>query len=135
MKESLTCTGCGAAWKRDKSRGRKPHFCPKCVKLQLQETTVKQVTPRKIKVKPIVKEPQVPVSSVTKSDLTLSQVMMSLNPKGHESAQLAESTKNGSIWQCPVCKSITEVFVPINHIPTHRCTPNTVSAKLMERIK
>lgn len=135
MKESLTCTACRATWKRNKSRGRKPHFCPKCVKLQLQEITVKQVTPRKIKVKPMVKEPQIPVQTNSKSDLTLSQVVMCLNPKRHDSAQLAESTKNGSIWQCPVCKSVTEVFVPINYIPTHRCTPNTVSAKLMERVK
>mgnify|MGYP000011427819 FL=1 len=142
MKESLTCTGCGATWKRDKSRGRKPHFCPKCVKLQLQETAVKEVKPRKIKVKPVVlqnspqiKEPQIPVQSNIKSDLTLSRVISSLNPNRHDSAQLAESTRNGSVWQCPSCKSITEVFVAINDIPTHRCTPNTVTAKLMERIK
>lgn len=135
MKESLTCTACSATWKRDKSRGRKPHFCPKCVKLQLQQAAIKEVSTRKIKAKPIAKQPQTPVQSNPKSDLTLSQVISCLNPKRHDSAQLAESTKNGSVWQCPVCKSITEVFVPINHVPTHRCTPNTVSAKLMERIK
>jgi hypothetical protein len=135
MKESLTCTLCSATWKRDKSRGRKPHFCPKCVKLQLQQAAIKEVSTRKIKAKPIAKQPQTSVQSNPKSDLTLSQVVASLNPKRHDSAQLAESTKNGSVWQCPVCKSITEVFVPINHVPTHRCTPNTVSAKLMERIK
>jgi hypothetical protein len=142
MKESLTCTGCGATWKRDKSRGRKPHFCPKCVKLQLQETTAKEVNPRKIKVNPVAKqqslqieEHKMPVQSKTKSDLTASQVISSLNPKRHDSAQLAESTRNGSVWQCPSCKSVTEVFLAINDIPTHRCTPNMVSAKLMERIK
>jgi Zn finger protein HypA/HybF involved in hydrogenase expression len=142
MKESLTCTGCGATWKRDKSRGRKPHFCPKCVKLQLQETTAKEVNPRKIKVNPVAKqqslqieEHKMPVPPKTKSDLTASQVISSLNPKRHDSAQLAESTRNGSVWQCPSCKSVTEVFLAINDIPTHRCTPNMVSAKLMERIK
>lgn len=135
MKESLTCTACSATWKRDKSRGRKPHFCPKCVKLQLKQAAVKEVSTRKIKAKPIAERPQKPVQPNPKSDLTLSQVISCLNPKRHDSAQLAESTKNGSVWQCPVCKSITEVFVPINHIPTHRCTPNTVSVKLMERIK
>ena len=135
MKESLTCTACSATWKRNKSRGRKPHFCPKCVKLQLQQASIKKVSTRKIKAKPVSKQPQTLVQSDPKLDLTLSQVVACLNPKRHGFAQLAESTKNGSVWQCPVCKSITEVFVPVNHVPTHRCTPNTVSAKLMERIK
>jgi DNA-directed RNA polymerase subunit M/transcription elongation factor TFIIS len=142
MKESLTCTGCGATWKRDKSRGRKPHFCPKCVKLQLQETAAKEVKPRKIKVEPVVQkkspqteELQISVQSKIKSDLTVSQVINSLNPKRHDSAQLAESTKSGSTWQCPSCKSVTELFVSVNDIPTHRCTPSTVTVKLMERIK
>ena len=142
MKESLTCTGCGATWKRDKSRGRKPHFCPKCVKLQLQETTAKEVKSRKINVKPVISKQsdqsnlqELSVETKIKSDLTLNQIISCLNPKRHDSAQLAESTKNGSTWQCPSCKSITELFVSVNDIPTHRCTPNTVTVKFMERIK
>lgn len=137
MNESLTCTSCSKVWKRERTRGRKPLLCPKCVKDQSIDVPVKS-TSRKVVAKPISKPTSTPVQEVqtkTKSDLTLSQVISSLNPKRSDSAALAESTKNGSVWQCPSCKSITELFISVNDIPTHRCTPDMVSIKFMERIK
>lgn len=137
MNESLTCTSCSKVWKRERTRGRKPLLCPKCVKEQSPDVPVKP-TSRKVVAKPISKPTSTPVQEVqtkTKSDLTLSQVISSLNPKRSDSAALAESTKNGSVWQCPSCKSITELFISVNDIPTHRCTPDMVSIKFMERIK
>ena len=137
MNESLTCTSCSKVWKRQRTRGRKPLLCPKCTKEQTVNIPVKK-TSRKIIAKPIsesLSTPEKEVQTKTKSDLTLSKVINTLIPKRPDAAQIAESTKNGSVWQCPACKSTIEMCLPLNDIPTHRCTPDTVSLKFMERIK
>lgn len=32
--ETLTCSKCNAQWNREQSRGRKPRFCPNCVRIE-----------------------------------------------------------------------------------------------------
>jgi predicted RNA-binding Zn-ribbon protein involved in translation (DUF1610 family) len=149
MKESLTCTSCGSTWKRDKTRGRKPHLCPKCVKAEVIATvkpankeTKKLTVKRGRKAKPIVEteiKPEVKINTEIKnkttSDLTVSKIMQSFHPKSSNHEELRESTKNGSTWKCTNCGNILKLEISITDIPTHRCTPNMVSVKPYERIK
>lgn len=153
MKESLTCNSCGCTWKRDKTRGRKPHFCPKCVKAQALEelkpvekkskpAPEKVIVKRGRKAKPIAQsnsESEVEVNKEVKvkptSELTISKVISSFHPKPANYKELQESTKNGSTWKCTNCGNILKLEISITDIPVHRCTPNMVSVKPYERIK
>lgn len=136
MNESLTCTSCSKVWKRERTRGRKPLLCPKCLKEQAKEllaNTKAKTKTRSIKAKPVVETSK--EEQTSQSNLTVNKVINSLSYAGNKSIELAESTKKGSTWKCPSCSQVIELFVPINAVPTHRCTPNMVSLKLMERIK
>ena len=136
MNESLTCTSCSKVWKRQRTRGRKPLLCPECTKEQNKEIVPTTKTKKAVKsptIKPLKAKPINPVQ--THTDLTINKVINSLPYANVKSAQLAESTKNGSLWKCPGCGNTIELFVSINAVPTHRCTPDMVSVKLMERIK
>ena len=136
MNESLTCTSCSKIWKRERTRGRKPLLCPKCVKEQAKDIAAPQKAQksnRSIKAKPIAPAPK--AEPAPQTELTINKVISSLSYAGNKSVELAESTKKGSAWKCPSCNHTIELFVAINAIPTHRCTPNMVSVKLMERIK
>lgn len=153
MKESLTCSSCGCTWKRDKTRGRKPHFCPKCVKAQALDeiksvnkkqkiTSEKVIAKRGRKAKPVLEsnfqqkvEDNKEVKIKQTSELTISKVINSFHPKPANYKELQESTKNGSTWKCTNCGNILKLEISITDIPVHRCTPNMVSVKPYERIK
>lgn len=138
MKESLVCTSCGRTWKRERTRGRKPVFCPTCSvpSPTIPKTRSPKSTPRTAV--PVSTQNSPVSSSVENSSdkkLTVSKVLQSLYPRPKDAEELREATKNGSSWKCPSCGHIIVLYVSISDIPTHRCTPDTVSVKLCERIK
>jgi hypothetical protein len=154
MKETLTCTQCNSNWKREVSRGRKPVLCPKCLKQSLKSHSTpvkkasKQVARPALKTAPSRKVSKPPVSpSRTPSqnplpkpvedpstDFDIRQVYSILSPKPKNYQELLSSTKNGSTWQCPLCKHIISVAISILQPPSHRCTPTTVTEKEFVRI-
>lgn len=123
MEEELICTSCSSTWKRAKVRGRKPLLCPTCISGQIQHNNVDQ---------PVVVSNS--KDSIIPLDLSVSKIHTQLHPKPSNYQELKESTKNGSVWKCPGCGSILEMFLALTAIPTHRCTPNTITLKIMERI-
>lgn len=139
MKESLVCTQCGQTWKRERSRGRKPLLCPSCSPKESVIVKPKgKVKPRKaqpIEVEQIVSTPKGKTSEDTKSKVSIHNVFSSLYPKPKDAEDLINSTKNGSQWRCPSCGHILTLHVSISDVPTHRCTPDSVSIKICERIK
>lgn len=150
MKETLTCSNCERNWKRDKSRGRKPNFCPKCVKVLAREEenskkaklAMKTAPFRKVSKPPTKVSPPPAKAPVKPSEdspkhlegLDIRQVFSILSPKPRNYRELSESTKNGSTWQCPVCKTVVKINVAIVQPPAHRCTPTTVTEKEFVRI-
>lgn len=56
-KENLTCEMCDSSWSRKKSRGRKPRFCPQCIKdnVVLSESIVVMSDTQKAKAKTATK--------------------------------------------------------------------------------
>jgi hypothetical protein len=150
MKETLTCSNCKKNWKRDKSRGRKPTLCPKCIKILSREEEISKKSKLAMKTAPFRKvskpptrvSPQPPKAPVKPSEdspkqpegLDIRQVFSILSPKPRNYRELSESTKNGSIWQCPVCKIVVEINIAIVQPPAHRCTPTTVTEKEFVRI-
>lgn len=126
MEEELTCTSCSSTWKRTKLRGRKPLLCPKCS--SLESTSIKISEPQVQQ-----SEPKVLNSEI--SDLSVSKVHRQLHPRSSDYLDLRESTKKGSKWQCPGCNATLVMYLPLSAVPTHRCTPNTVSVKTMQRIE
>lgn len=125
MEEKLTCTVCTKDWFRPKTRGRKPILCPTCLKAGV--TFV-----------PVVQQPVQPQQNQTTSssneDITPGLVHKYLYPKPSNYKDLVESTKKGSKWKCPSCGYILKLDIAVTAVPTHRCTPDTVSVKLFERI-
>ena len=132
MKESLVCSSCNKTWKREKVRGRKPILCPNCIPQQITEP--RKATPVK-KTNSIKTKQETDKQSIAKSTVSLSKVFNAIYPKNKDSQTLSESTKDGSVWRCPSCGHIITLFVSVSDIPTHRCTPDTVTVKLCERIK
>ena len=124
MEEELTCTSCSSTWKRVRTRGRKPLLCPSCLSGQAQTIISTQT--------PIIKSSQ---KDSVFSDLSVSSVHSQMHPKPSNHQELKESTKNGSIWKCPGCGSTLKMFVSLSAVPTHRCTPDTVTLKIMERVE
>lgn len=137
MKESLVCTACERTWKRERTRGRKPILCPTCSVPSEIKTPLKTSKASPRVAVPVSQIPQVVTSVEPENNkkLTLSKVIQSIHPKSKDAEELAESTKNGSTWKCPTCGYIITLYVSVSDIPTHRCTPDTVSVKFCERIK
>jgi hypothetical protein len=150
MKETLTCTGCHKNWKRERSRGRKPILCPKCLKQAASLAISDKKEKEKVKLKAAMKtapsrkvskpptSPVVPVVPQPKpekeKDIDIRQVYSMLSPKPRNYQELADSTKNGSTWQCPICKHVVTVNLSLLQPPAHKCTPTTVSEKEFVRI-
>jgi len=137
MKETLTCTQCEKRWRREKTRGRKPHLCPKCTKTltktQPKKKTVVQIvevkktkTFRKITKKQI----QATTSNDDPNELTVGQIYQYFHPTNEK---LKEETKGGSTWKCR-CGYKIEIKFPLTATPTHKCTENSKPIQ-MERIK
>lgn len=122
MDEQLICTLCNKTWSRPKTRGRKPNFCPQCV---VSSSSQEQL--------PKSDKDSCSNDSGSSKDKTLS-VYQYLYPKPSNYKDLIESTKSGSVWKCPSCGDILKLLVPITDVPTHRCTPNTVTVKPYQRI-
>jgi len=123
MEEELICKSCSSTWKRTRLRGRKPLLCPACSSLQSHQLIANQ------SVKSFISQ-----SSVTSSDLSVSKIHAQLHPKPANYQELQQSTKNGSTWKCPGCGYVLKMFISLIAPPTHRCTPDTVTLKVMQRI-
>lgn len=125
MEEILTCESCRKQWSRERSRGRKPRFCPSCLSSEAHLSSLTSSQTSNIELKP---------ESLTSDKFDISKVYSALLPKNPNAESLIESTKNGSKWKCPSCGNRLIIHVPISDIPTHRCTPTTVTIKQYERI-
>lgn len=133
MQESLLCSVCEKTWKRNKTRGRKPLVCPKCLKSSIQVSQVKPKQPNQ-KSEPKISEPTTTVDNKKIFDITYRQIYKSLYPKDPSFQELRESTKNGSIWKCQACSNVIHLDVAVTAIPTHKCNPNSNKINLYERI-
>lgn len=144
MKETLTCSSCRSSWKREKTRGRKPVLCPKCVKADgLVQKPIQNNKPVKTKPKQVKLQNKI-VKTEPKLDVTLSDVnsenthfdikavYKAFYPKVQD--KQLENQKSGSQWKCPSCGYVLKVYIPISDIPVHKCTPDMVSTKELKRI-
>lgn len=142
MKETLTCTQCEKRWRRERSRGRKPHLCPKCVKanakLQPKPKAVVEVS-EVSKVKKTRKVSSRKVTAVMSAsgtensnhdNLTTGKVYRFFHPSDEK---LKEETKGGSKWKCKKCGYILDVKISLTAVPTHKCSEGSKSYP-MERI-
>jgi len=130
MKETLTCTQCEKRWRRERSRGRKPHLCPKCTKaaaniqpkkkavVEVAEVSKKKkfrkVEPKRIEVKASNQKDDSP------QELSVGKVLSYYHPTDEK---LREQTKGGSQWKCR-CGYIFETKFSLTAVPTHKCTEN-----------
>lgn len=154
MKETLTCSQCSKNWKREVSRGRKPTVCPKCIKQAEKEskpatksepkpkqikTTSEQVstssTKKRIVEPSLQKEPDLTIQQDSSFNLSYSKVYSSFYPRHPDAESLLQSTKNGSVWQCPNCKIFVRPSLAISQPPTHKCTPNSMTVREFIRIE
>lgn len=129
MLETLTCTSCNSQWTRERARGRKPVLCPSCV----SQSELKPNQPISDSQSVITQKTE--HSSINSSRLALGTIFRGLFPKYQNAQELAEATKNGSVWKCPSCSHILTMNVAVTAPVTHRCTPDTVTTKICERIK
>ena len=136
MQESLVCSVCEKTWKRNKTRGRKPTVCPKCLKSVIQDSQPKPKQPNQkseAKKSDPVKPTEVTVKK-NSSEVTAQKVYQSLYPKDPSFEELRESTKNGSVWKCTACGHIMQLTLAITAVPTHKCSPTSSKINLYERI-
>lgn len=128
MQESLICSVCNKTWKRNKTRGRKPTTCPKCLRASapLSELNKDLIQNKNSSSQLVHTKPS--------SDVTPNQVYQFLYPKDPSHKELLEATKNGSVWKCKGCGHTFKLEVPISAIPTHKCSPNSSKINLYERI-
>jgi|LakMenE01Jun11ns_1017448.scaffolds.fasta_scaffold9909654_5 hypothetical protein len=117
MKETLLCTRCDKKWKRDKVRGRKPHYCLPCaqeVALTLENTkpafSLKKIIVNK-------EQPKILVSTA--------------KPKTAADKTWIEAPSH---WQCSTCLVYIGVEIKINEPPMHRCAKRAMRAYALERI-
>jgi len=135
QKETLKCNTCGKNWKRLPSRGRKPHYCPKCVKAAAKATQhqpkavvqVQQIKARKVTAQP-VKQIQASAqhASHDKNDISVGEVYQYYHPTDDK---LKEETKGGSKWKCR-CGYTIELKFSVSAKPTHKCTDNGKSVQM-----
>jgi predicted RNA-binding Zn-ribbon protein involved in translation (DUF1610 family) len=130
MEETLKCTSCSKKWTRPKTRGRKPTFCPTCIANATEppKEVIQNIT------KPLeTKENTTENNSCIREDKKIiSSVYKYFFPEV-EDEQL-KNQKSGSKWQCPSCGYVLTVFVKINDIPYHKCTPSSTSKRELKRI-
>jgi len=140
MKEKLTCATCNKNWHREKTRGRKPHQCPKCVKAEQKQQTAKKTVVDIIQVKKnqrkVIATPIAQASSQNaennqnNKELSVGQIFNYYHPSDQK---LKEETKGGSTWKCKRCGYTLTVKLSLTAVPTHKCTENSRSYP-MERI-
>lgn len=135
QQEKLTCSQCSKKWTRVKSRGRKPLFCPSCI---AKNTTPPPVQPKAaVKSSPPKeeeKEEKLSTDSLnTKSKLAV--VYKALYPApSKDSDQLKDQGPNGSVWKCSHCGYTLTIGVILSDIPTHKCDPNSIRVRSLQRI-
>ena len=143
MKETLTCSVCNKAWKREKSRGRKPTACPKCIKktetktsTPVKRTTVVEEVPTKEKTVISLNSSSDQVIEISEEDKIkiIKAVYNDFYPHQTGYKDFINSTKGGSHWKCNACKKEIVIGVPLVSTPTHRCPPNSTKIKDYERI-
>lgn len=117
MKEKLTCKKCEKNWSREVSRGRKPHFCPKCTKESLFVPAIK------IKYSSI-KENKILPNSVKAVSLK------TLNKK--ESAK--QPIEGPSHWRCSSCLVSVSININIYEPPTHCCKKRLNKIFTLEKV-
>lgn len=113
MKESLICSKCSKTWKRERSRGRKPHLCPTCLKSQ---------------------------SSISISSIAIPS--SSRKPKASKVLSVVPRTKEKekpvfnppSRWQCSSCLVYVITEVVIYEPPTHSCKKRLKKTYPLEKV-
>jgi hypothetical protein len=130
MKETLTCTQCEKRWKRERSRGRKPNFCPKCVKdqnkkIQHDKKNIVQVTEVKKDKKIFKLQKQNRALNSTENNSSKEELSVGLiyNYYHPSDNKLREETKGGSKWKCK-CGYTFETKFSLTATPTHKCNEN-----------
>jgi hypothetical protein len=114
MKETLNCNHCSKNWRRDKIRGRKPHYCPKCIKVLSLDNA------------PIF------IKKISTSKPLQKVLVESAKPKTGSDKTWIESP---SYWQCLTCLVSIGVEIKINEPPTHRCQKRANRSYALEQIK
>jgi hypothetical protein len=114
MKETLNCNHCSKNWRRDKIRGRKPHYCPKCIKVLSLDNA------------PIF------IKKISTSKPLQKVLVESAKPKTASDKTWIEAPSH---WQCSTCLVYIGVEIRINEPPMHRCQKRAMRAYALEQIK
>jgi hypothetical protein len=93
MKEKLECARCEQKWERERTRGRKPIFCPECTEINAQEEVEHASSPS-------VKA----VKTIKDSDRTYKFYIPA-----------------PSQWLCDHCDATLKVNVGVTDVPMHLC--------------
>lgn len=72
---------------------------------------------------------------VNENKLSLADVYEDYYPHPANYKEFIESTKGGSVWDCPTCKKVVKLEVPLVVPPTHRCPQNSTKVKEYQRVK
>jgi hypothetical protein len=106
MKEKLTCNKCSKKWMRERSRGRKPHFCPKCsAELTLHLQPSAQPQPKRM--------------------------IRMATPKEKKERELIPAP---SKWQCSSCLVHVVTEIGIYDPPTHSCKKRLKKIYPLEKV-
>jgi ribosomal protein L37AE/L43A len=129
MEETLVCSQCSKKWKRQRSRGRKPVVCPKCIATNTQP-------PEPIQKKtPVPTEPKIELPAVLPEKSFLVTIYQSLYPKAdRNNDQLKNQGPSGSTWKCSHCNYVLKIGVILSDIPTHKCNEHSVRVRELQRI-
>jgi ribosomal protein L37AE/L43A len=133
MEETLTCSQCSKKWKRQRTRGRKPVVCPKCVANNTEPPKINQ-NQNTVSTEPKV-QPKVIADCLKPDKSELIAVYQSLYPKpSKESDQLKNQGSSGTTWKCTHCGYTLVIGVILSDIPTHKCSENSIRVRELQRI-
>lgn len=116
MKETLTCNNCSKNWKRNKTRGRKPHYCPPCIKLLSSQP------------------PSIYIKSVSTSSVKPLQKVLTVSDKPKTARKERQLIPAPSYWVCFSCKNCIGVEVGIFDPPTHKCEKKAKRSLALEKV-
>lgn len=142
MRETLKCEQCEKNWRREKTRGRKPKLCPKCLKaFQAAQPRKAVVEVQKIEPKKVRATRKDKVAIINSAEqhasldktITVGTVYRHYHPQPPDADELRAATKGGSTWRCTFCKHEIKLFLPVSAPPTHKCS-ETSKSKPCERI-
>jgi hypothetical protein len=108
MKEKLNCARCEQKWERERTRGRKPIFCPECTEINAQEET-EHASSLSVKA----------IKSIEDSDKTYKFYIPA-----------------PSHWLCDHCDVILKVNVGLIEAPMHLCAKRrSISFPLIQKAR